>query len=304
MNLFNNNRLDLYERYPWLKITTTIEDYIEPCYYDRLLKEYVFSGKTDLQLFDEFLSSMTNNNYNAINALELGCGSGRATEVFLNKFKDGKVRLRLVDLSIRMLEFCRKRFKKTSFVKSDSVEFLSKTNDKYDVIFSLWSFSHSVHQILINQGVTSGGRYVRDTIKKVIINNMIKGSRLFIIHFDSTSEEQEILMSQWKKVFTLYNNIEIQSPSKLLLDEIFEELRKECLINLTLSHHEGEDIDYSSLDEALEIFLNFHMESYFNESPLLPIVVGELTEYFKNFMDNEGVIRIKPGCFTYNIEKI
>ena len=66
----------------------------------------------------------------------------------------------------------------------------------------------------------------------------------------------------------------------------------------------GEEIVYSSVKEALEIFLNFHMESYFNKSVLLEEVLDELLNYFKKFTDKNGVIRIKPGCFIYIVKKI
>ncbi len=305
MNVTHSNEIiKMHKKYPWLKITTTVEDYLAPEYYDKLLKDYIFSGKTDLRLFKEYLESVPSKH---IDALELGCGSGRATDIFLDHFKDESNRLGLVDLSDKMLQFCKKKFKNFSnieFFKSDSLEFLNKNNDKYDVIFSLWSFSHSVHQILIRDGETLGKRYIQETIQKMIKSNMNKGSSFFLIHFDSMSDEQRILMRQWKKVYKVYHDISIQSPSKLLIDETLQLLEKEGLIKLELKHYEGDDIVYSSLEEALEVFLNFHMESYFNESSMLPQVINELTNYFKKFTDKKGFIRIKPGCFIYYVTKI
>jgi len=85
---YHNKILELHKKYPWLKITTTIEDYIAPKYYDQLLKDYIFSGKTDLRLFEEYLEIIPHKDF--LNVLELGCGSGRAMSVFLNYFKDKK----------------------------------------------------------------------------------------------------------------------------------------------------------------------------------------------------------------------
>jgi len=213
----------------------------------------------------------------------------------------------MVDLSDRMLSFCHKKFSKfknIDFIKSDSVDFLKKDSNVYDVIFSLWSFSHSTHQILTRDGLSNGKKYIQYVIQKMIKKNMKKGSSFFLIHFDSMSDEQKILMQQWKKVYPIYSNINKQSPSKLLIDEILQSLKEQQLINLELTHHKGHEIIYSSIDEALEIFLNFHMESYFNESPLLPQVIDELTSYFKNFTDKNGILKIKPRCFIYKIEKL
>ena len=302
---YDNKILELHKRYPWLKVTTTVEDYVAPEYYDQLLKDYIFSWKTDLHLFEEYLEIIPNKDF--LNVLELGCGSGRATSVFINHFKDRKYSLRMVDLSGKMLHFCHKKFSKfknIDFIKSDSVDFLKKDSSAYDVIFSLWSFSHSTHQILIRDGVDYGKKYIQSVIQKMVEKNMNKGSSFFLIHFDSMSDEQKILMQQWKKVYPIYNDTSVQSPSKLLIDETLQSLEKQELLKLESIHYKGHEITYSSIEEALEIFLNFHMESYFNESPLLPQVIDELTSYFKNFTDKNGIIKIKPRCFIYKIEKL
>jgi len=306
MNLTHENKiLELYEKYPWLKVTTTVENYVDPSYYDLLLKDYVFSEETDLQLFEEYLGDIDNKN--SLDVLELGSGSGRATEVFLNHFKNKKTSLRAVDLSSRMLEFCKKKFKKyinLEFIKSDALEFLSKDDHVYDMVFSLWSFSHSVHQMLTRDGIDIGRKNIQGILQKMVEKNMKKGSRVFLIHFDSMSDEQKILMQQWKKIFPIYANTSIQSPSKLLIDEALSSLENQNLIKSDSTHYEGRGITYASVEEALEIFLNFHMESYFNESLLLSQVINELVVYFENFIDKNGVLKIKPGCFIYKIEKI
>lgn len=306
MNLTHENKIsELYKKYPWLKVTTTVENYVDPAYYDRLLKDYVFSEETDLQLFEKYLEGI--NNKNSLDVLELGSGSGRATEVFLNHFKNKKISLKAVDLSNRMLEFCKKKFKRyinLEFIKSDALEFLSKDDHVYDVIFSLWSFSHSVHQMLIRDGIDNGRKNIQGILQKMVEKNMKKGSSVFIVHFDSMSDEQRILMQQWKKIFPIYSNTSTQSPSKLLIDEVLSLLENQKMIKSESIHYEGHEIIYSSVEEALEIFLNFHMESYFNESLLLPQIVDELVAYFENFVDKNGVLRIKPGCFIYKIEKI
>jgi SAM-dependent methyltransferase len=301
----NKKMSELYKKHPWLKITTTVEDYVAPEYYNKLLKDYIFLEKTDLQLFEEYFKNIPDKE--KLNILELGSGSGRATSIFLNYFIKKDINLKIVDLSDRMLDFCRKKFKKfrnLKFIKSDLLDFLDKDDQVYDFIFSLWSFSHSVHQMLIKMGTENGKKYVQSIIKKTIKKNMKKGSRLFIVHFDSKSDEQKILMKQWKKVYSVYNNTNIQSPSKLILDKILKTLSDQKLIKLKISHYSGKKIIYSSNEKALEVFLNFHMESYFNNNNLLPQVVCELNRYFKKFTNKSGSIEIKPGCFIYVVTKI
>ncbi len=60
-------------------MTVRVEDYVEPDYYERLLKEYAFSGKTDLDLFGEFLAGLSKKS--DVNVLELGSGTGRKSEI-------------------------------------------------------------------------------------------------------------------------------------------------------------------------------------------------------------------------------
>lgn len=294
----------LYEMYPWLKVTTTIEKYIYPDYYERLLKDYIFNNKSDLEIFEEYLKKFSQKN--SLKALELGCGSGRATKVFLSNSLKKRINLKLVDLSERMLSFCRDKFishQNITYIKSDLIEFLKDNENAYDLIFSLWSFSHSVHQILTEKGLNQGRRYVQSVIEKTIDKNMVSGSSFFLMHFDSLSDEQKILMQQWKKVYPIFNNINMQSPSKILIDETLRLLSKKGLIKTTLKHYKGEAIKYSCIEEALEIFLNFHLESYFNKSKFLPTVLNELVNYFKKFTNKNGIIKIQPGCFVYLITK-
>ncbi len=49
---------------------------------------------------------------------------------------------------------------------------------------------------------------------------MRSGASFFLIHFDSLSEEQKILMRQYRKFFPLFKSKIKQSPSKLILDEV------------------------------------------------------------------------------------
>ncbi len=138
----------------------------------------------------------------------------------------------------------------------------------------------------------------------MVINNMKNGANFYLIHFDSQSDEQKILMQQWKKVYPIYKNTKQQSPSKLLLDDIFSELENEKIITNEQKHYIGTEIVYSNLNEALEIFFNFHMESYFNKSPQLEKAINEMTSYFKKFITKNGNIAIKPACFIYKLTKI
>lgn len=295
---------DLYLKHPWLEIQTTVEEYVHPEYYNQIIKDYVFDNKSDIEMFKEWLNQLLTKENPRI--LELGCGSGRATEVLVDMFQNNWSKLSLLDLSTQMLEFTENKFRKydnINMINSDTIEFLHENNDVYDVIYSLWSFSHSVHQILTRDGFEAGKEYAQKAIRKLVTQNMSTGSEFFLIHFDSLSEEQKILLEQWTKVFPLFGDLSKQSLSKQLIDEELIRLQNEGIVDLDLQHYIGEEIEYSSEDEALEVFMNFHMESFFNDSEKLPEVMDDLKTYFKGFTDELGKVKIKPGCFVYKVRK-
>ncbi|AIK35305.1 ubiE/COQ5 methyltransferase family protein (plasmid) [Bacillus pseudomycoides] len=302
MNKLEN---ELYIQYPWLKIQTTVEEYVNPEYYNKIIKDYIFDDKTDLELFNEWLAPLLKKEN--LKILELGCGSGRVTEVLTTQAQNKWRELALLDLSKQMLEYTGNKFsnyENLKLINSDSIEFLHNNEEEYDLIYSLWSFSHSVHQVLTRDGFEAGKKYAQTAIRKMIIQNMSSNSEFFLLHFDSCSEEQSILLKQWAKVFPLFGDFSSQSLSKQLIDEELARLQDEGIISFEHNHYIGKEIEYASEDEALEVFMNFHMESFFNDSDKLPEVMEELQTYFKGFTDESGKVKIKPGCFIYKVKKI
>lgn len=290
----------LHVLYPWLRITTSVEDYVAPAYYDRLLKTYAFGGKTDLELLSDFLSRLPSR---PLRALELGPGTGRATDWALRHAPFSS--LDLVDLSSRMLATSERRFagnRTLRLYQSDSLAYLARTPSNYEVIYTLWSFSHSIHQLLIRTTLEEARVYVERTLRRMVQHVMVPGAAFYLIHFDAQSDEQQILIDQWRRKYPFYVAGE-QSPSKLLIDSTFEALKGEGVIDYSRSHYLGDEIDYGSQSEALEIFLNFHLESHFNEEPYIGEIIDEMRHYFARFTTPDGRIRIRPGCFEYQVFK-
>jgi phospholipid N-methyltransferase len=287
------------KKYPWLSIAMPREAYLKPDYYGHILKEYIFDGRSDL----EFLKERAGKIRDGASILELGPGNGRATEAALNAMAQPK-KLTLVDLSSQMLEYCKKKFADRDFldyIKSDAVDFLASTQETYDFVFSLWSFSHSVHQNLQDLGLEKGGEKIRDAITKFLRNNIQPGGSFFLIHFDSLSPEQRISIKQRRRAYPIFANNKQQSPSKLLIDEVLTNLKSQGLIDFTCTHYDGKPIEFASLNEALEYYTNFHMECHFNNSPDINEIMTELSADIEKCRDVDGVIRIMPGCFIYDI---
>lgn len=284
---------ELVEQYPWLAKVNTVEDYLPPEYYQHLLKPYTFGGVSDLSLLEKFLY---NKNFSKV--LELGCGSGRASGTVVSTIPTADYTFS--DLSKRMLEAARQYLpKNSSFVVSDAVEYMENTKDMYDLVYTLWSFSHSTHQHIHRLGIEKAGDYISSVIKKFIRENIVKDGSFFLIHFDSLSHEQSILMRQWKRVFPAFANIEEQSPSKQIIDKTLLELDAKGEITLSINHLQGDAIHYKSEDEVLETFMNFHLETYFNNLPLTESVIDDIKWQISKYRNEDGSYDITPGCYVY-----
>jgi hypothetical protein len=70
------------------------------------------------------------------------------------------------------------------------------------------------------------------------------------------------------------------------------------------THLVGLPIVFTGLDEALEYYLNFHMESVFNDSDELGEIVLELSADLLKYQQNDGTITIRPGCFIYKVKRL
>ena len=99
------------EKYPWLATVAPPDKYLRPDYYDRILKEYIFEGKLDI----EFLKERARQIPSGADVIEFGPGSGRATGVIVDSTMDTKS-LTLVDLSDWMLAKCQERFADKKFI--------------------------------------------------------------------------------------------------------------------------------------------------------------------------------------------
>jgi SAM-dependent methyltransferase len=296
----------ILDRFAFLQATTRVEDYIPAVYYDRLLKEYEFSGTTDLMLFDSFLSTaLLPGRKTFRRALELGCGTGRSASVLVNNHSFDHADL--VDLSNQMMAGAQERFMedpRVTFHKSDSLEFLNSARPPYDVAFSLWSFSHSVHQMLLRDGLDVGTKNVKQAIDRLFTELLEPGGKFFLLHFDSCSEEQYILMRQWKKIWPIIDSLDEQSPSKQVVDAALQALTDRGIIEYSSVHLMGDAIEYDNINDAMEVFFNFHLECALNDTPHLPQAVSEIQAYMKAHTTACGTVQLKPGCFLYECKRL
>jgi SAM-dependent methyltransferase len=294
----------LLKKYSWLRhYSKNVEDYINPKYYDNLIKEYSFNGLSDLDFFRKCIDSKLKNRRNAV-VLELGCGSGRASSVFL-KYGAGFKSFDMVDLSRQMLAFSRRKFSSyggLNFFNQDSIDFLKKTKKKYDFVFSLWSLSHSIHEHMSSEGIERASVGMKKIITDFIEKKLTKNGVFFLIHFDSLSDEQKIIKRQEAKSSPVYLQLTKQSYSRRLIDQVLINLLKRRIITYTCKHYIGDPIRYSSLNEALEVFMNFHMETYFNRNDDVKVIISEIIDDLVPFQKRSGLY-VPTGCFIYTLQK-
>ncbi len=276
------------------------EDYLPPDYYIKLLKTYSFSGITDIEIFDNVLKKIST----PFKAMEFGCGTGRGTIQFLKRYPQSD--LDILDLSTEMLDYSRKNYAIHNAILSDSLNYMQSCNENYDFCFSLWSFSHSVHQHLERFKTEEQGKsHIHNILKKFIENNLNNNGKFFIIHFDSQSDEQKILMKQWAKKSYVYDRGNKLSLSLEAIKDSLEILKSQNLINYQIEHLLGDPIYYDSMEEALEIFLNFHLEGEFNNcsEDKWNSTIKEVEMDLQNFTLADKRLAVRPACYTILIEK-
>lgn len=289
----------IYQEYPWLNYhPNTITTYLPPDYYDKLLKKYTFGGKSDLDYFQDYLDRRFQPQKEDV--MEMGFGSGRATDLLLNS-GIGFHSLDLVDLSNDMITHGIEKYGDTpgvSIFENDILDYLQSTPRLYSVVFSLWGFSYSVHHHMNEIGIRAGAKYAENVISKFVSQNLSSGGSIFIVHPDILSDEQRILKDLRQR--TISKTKDKQSSSKRILDSTLDSLEKLGLVTADCIQLKGDAIRYSNTDEALEVFLNFHMHGSLNNSKRLFRSIDILKSRFAEFQQGDEIL-ISPRCFIYEV---
>lgn len=282
----------------WLKMTWSKEDYLPAAYYKRLLKKYQIQGREDIETFGDYLASLPTPKY----ILELGCGTGRGTDVVQKAFPNSKHTL--LDLSKTMIAAVKDKYSATesNFVCNDSLAYMAACREKFDFVYSLWSLSHSVHQTM-ERLLDSGQDFssIESTIRKFLTQNIQPGGQFYLIHFDSQSDEQRILLKQWARVHPLYADYKEPSQSFKMLTQLLKKMEAEDLLKFEVSRCIGDPIVYESLEEALEVFINFHLEGVLQGYSCINEVIDDMTDYFSSYTGADGRISICPAWYVIKI---
>lgn len=296
------------ERLPdWARSTWQPSEYLAPQHYARLLKPYRFSGRDDVEMFGEFLSRA--NLRQAPRVLELGCGAGRATTIALEHRPRGQ--FHLVDLSPAMIAAAKAELRPNwptadiQFHVSDSLRHLESADEGLDAVFSLWSLSHSLNELLLTHAQPEiASAIASERLTTLLTKQLRVGGALYIIHFDALSHEQTPLMHQWAR---RYPRIKLghQSSSLILIEETLASLGKAGVITYDSRRLEGEPITYSSQDELLEAMMNLHLNGVFNpDAALAESVYFDLRDRTASWAQVDGSYTTRPGCFEISATRL
>ncbi|MDB5245218.1 MAG: ubiE/COQ5 methyltransferase family protein [Parcubacteria group bacterium] len=287
-------------------------EYLAPKYYDRILKKYAtYDGLyEDLDLLTNFLNDCPSDG----STLELGCGSGRATRVITaaNHYRD----LTVTDLSKQMLNFVQEQegSKISEYEQSDHIEFLQGTKKEFNTVISLWSLAHSIFPWYLKHG-QGAFNLIEGILTDFFVKNLKRDGAVFIIQTDGASEEQKLIKQSWFLGDGILNKDrlqseyyhEFQSPSIRILDSVFAALTASQVFDPTdtkVIRILGNEIEYESLDEALEIFMNFHLEGEFNGTEAFAIVYDFLKSEFEKIIEIKGKLSIGTGFWVYQAKKV
>lgn len=288
------------QRHEWLNYSWKKEDYLPSAYYDRLLKPYAAGGREDVELFAEYLQTLAPPGQ----VLEVGCGTGRATAHCHRAFP--RAVHTLLDLSETMIAATRSKFPgaTTRFICQDSLAYMRDCNSVYDLVYSLWSFSHSVHQTM-ERLHDEGGDFssIEEVLRKFLRTNIRPGGSFYLLHFDSQSEEQTILLRQWAKIHPVYADHAAPSQSFRLVTRVLEQMSRQAFLRYQVEHVAGDPIIYSDLESALEIFVNFHLEGELRGAAWIAGALAEISEYLAGFTTAAGSISIRPAWYIIKIDR-
>jgi SAM-dependent methyltransferase len=287
-------------------------EYLPAEYYDRILKKYATQDglNEDLDLLENFLVARSTQG----SILELGCGSGRATRIIIkaNRYKDFTV----TDLSEQMLRFVQERegSKISNYQKSDHIEFLEKTVEEFDTVVSFWSLAHSVFPWYLKHSLKAFS-LIETILLNFFAKNLKSDGAVFIIQTDGASEEQTLIKKSWFLGRRLAGDTglenkyyqDFQSPSIRILDSVFKTLCDSKIFDeklTTITRVPGNEIEYESKEEALEVFMNFHLEGEFNGSEYFDDVSNFLDKEFEKILATKGMLSIQTGFWIYEARKI
>ncbi len=288
--------------YAWLKLQPDEGLYLDPHEYSTILKRYIFDGKDDLA----YLQEAVQKEQKVKSILEFGCGSARATMPVLEALSNYE-KIDLVDLSRTMLEHAKSLladYHNVNTVQSDTIDFINSTESSYDLVFSMWSLSHSVHQHLKIDGLEKGVPKIEAALNRLFTKTLNVGGLFFLTHFDSLSDEQRPSISQRKRDNPVFHNPDKQSPSKLAVDAVLEKLQRDGIVEAEVSHLIGEPLVFENTEAVLEYYMNFHMECHFNQNPDVEEILNSLEKDLSVYKNEDGAYKIKPGCFIYKVRRL
>ena len=290
----------LGNNYQWLKLKWMDGEYVPPDYYDEILPLYDFDGAPDWACMERFIADQSPH---ASHCLELGPGTGRGTQVVARYAK----RITAVELSSAMCNALRQRFagQRVEVVNEEMITFMRNlpAEPVYDLVVSLWALPHGVHHPILKEGFERGAAIAREGLDRLLAATT-PGGKMGLLHFDARSDEQMLVMPMWEKVFAWAEvRAGDMSPSERVMRQWCADHEGAGTITYKFERHAGDPITFPSVESALEVMMNLHMEMYFNQHPLHETVIRELGAGLQSRAVSDGSVTVKPAAYFIEVTK-
>ncbi|MBN1159810.1 MAG: class I SAM-dependent methyltransferase [Candidatus Diapherotrites archaeon] len=288
----------LREKHPWLAkgmigvMDGKVIEYGDAEYYAYILPEYKFGGLLDTERLEIWLKG----HGRFSNALELACGGGRATRI-LAKYAE---HVDAVDVSPSQLRYAKQNVESANvtFIHDNMMSFANASADRladYDLILSFWGFFYAANDEFARTGkqkiVQRNPRRAFVRARKNLMNFFSKigpEAKFLFFHVRSDTQEQRV----YRQIIGTYCPVFMppsRTPSEILLPQALSE----CGHRFNWLNVEGE-VQYDTMEKALETNLNFHLRGFFNDKPELPVIYNVLRNELERY-ENEGKIHMQAG---------
>ncbi|MFG1928980.1 class I SAM-dependent DNA methyltransferase [Cryptosporangium sp. NPDC048952] len=178
--------------------------------YEQTLLPHIFDGRTDAQIVADLMREHYGSPGHAtgLNVVDLGCGSGRLTEVLAPYART----ILGVDSSAAMIDAFARRLPHAESRCQDSraavTELAAIRPGSADLIGAFWSLSYPIgdlYETLTADGVTPtadlpAARQAARRFLSDLLGLVAPGGHLLIVHFDAESPEQRLVTQLWERI--------------------------------------------------------------------------------------------------------
>lgn len=280
----------------------TNDIYTRPNLYDEALPSYIFAGKPDEDLLRTKLETLFKA-ADGTRALELGCGTGRMTEV-IREFVD---ELTCVDSSPEMLRAFRARIPGVEPILANARKFveaasLARPRSTYDFIVACWSLNYPLLECFeFNNGMQiihrslGEGRAKAHQFLDQLIGSLAPEGTFMTFFFDPDCAEQSVVTELWEQ-FAPFPGSGRDYTRRLLREYLMS-----CEGETQVQHYTGHSLA-RDFEQARTWYLAGHLKGF---PPLTEQrgVRGAVDTFLQQYLESDGTVRVPSGLYVLSYSK-